>query len=86
MGKSGLLAVEYAKLYIVSGIGHPRHNFNAGWGAQRLRVAMGKACTGLGEFIEVGRLVGCAPVGPDALIAHVIRHNEDEVWCLLRPK
>ena len=86
MGKGGLLAVEYAKLYIVSGIGHPRHDFNAGWGAQGLRVAMGKACPSAGELIEMGRLVGCAPIGSDTLIAHVIRHNEDEVWLFLRSK
>jgi hypothetical protein len=44
---------------------------------------MSKACTGLGEFIEVGCLVGSAPVGPDALIAHVIRHNQDEICLFL---
>ena len=47
---------------------------------------MGKACPGAGELIEVGRLEGSAPIGPNTLIAHVIRHNEDEVWFLLRPK
>ena len=82
MGKGGLLAVQYSKLNIVSEIGHPRHDFYPGWRAQRLRVAMSKACPGAGEFIEVGCLERSAPIGPNALIAHVIRHDEDEVWFL----
>jgi len=33
---------------------------------------MSKACPGASEFIEVGCLERSAPIGPDALIAHVI--------------
>jgi hypothetical protein len=83
VGKGGLFAVQYSKLNIVSEIGHPRHYFYPGWRAQRLRVAMSKACPGASEFIEVGCLERSAPIGPDALIAHVIGHNEDEVCLLL---
>ena len=44
---------------------------------------MGKACPGAGELIEMGRLEGCASIRPDALIAHVISHNQDEICLLL---
>jgi len=41
---------------------------------------MSEAGTGTGKFIEMRGLVGGAPVRLDTLVAHIVRHDQDEVW------
>ena len=42
-----------------------------------------EACTGAGEFIQMQSVVGSPPIGPYTLMAHIIGHNQDEVWLFL---
>ena len=45
-------------------------------------VALSKTHAGLGQAIDVGRLVECASVGPDVSPAHVVHKEEQKVGLL----
>ena len=42
-----------------------------------------EACTGACKFIQMRSGVGCPPIGPYTLIAHIIGHDQDEVGLFL---
>ena len=77
--KSSLAAGQKAELLIVTHIVLPRHDLHARGGADRLCVAVLKACTIGGEAVEVGRLVGFAAIGAHRLKAQVVGHDEHDI-------
>ena len=79
MGEGGLSSVQHAELNVIPDIVLPGHDLCPGRGADRVGETVCKTDASLGQFIEVGRLAGFAAVGGQGFVAHVVRHDEDDV-------
>ena len=86
MGKGGLSSIQPAELDVVTDIVLSGHEFHPGGGADRVGKTVGEAHTLRRQLVEVGRLAGFAAVGRQGLVAHVIGHDEDDVWPRLGSK
>ena len=56
------------------------HDLNARRRADRLGIAVGEADPVLSHAVEVWGAIGLTAIGSDAFEAHVVSHNEDDVW------
>ena len=80
MGKGGLSSIQPAELDVVADIVLSGHEFYPGGRADRVRKTVGEAHALRRQLVEVGGLAGFAAVGRQGLVAHVIGHDEDDVW------
>lgn len=73
------LASRISKICVVAEVILTGHNFNSRRRTERLRIAVFEPHTLLGQTIENRRLIRCAAVTAETLIADVIGHNQNDI-------
>jgi len=79
MGEGGLSSIQHAELDVISDIVLSGHDLGPGRRADRVGKTIGEADASRRQFVQVGGLAGFASVGRQGFIAHIIRHDQDDV-------
>ena len=79
MSEGPLLTIQPPELHVVSNIVLPSHKFHTRRCTDGIGKTVGEADTCRGKFVEVWRLAGLAAVGRQGFVAHIVRHDQDDI-------